>query len=225
MQVAATLQKFRLLVALALMTVLIGGGCLRRSEDKPNQLTYQLPVKLTIAMNGELPGTGIRYQGMDDQGAHLFIEGQQALKRKGDSLGWKGTPVPDVAVDLETRVIWYTEKEIYLVGTAKVVIDNTSPQPVLVSPAPQWVSYSGPVVYSVNKGEVIPGSTLAYEGRTDEGAKLGGLEGYSYRKVGDSVLWEGKLHNGVYSRLDARIVQYDDKGMRIGGIVTLWIGS
>ena len=54
---------------------------------------------------------------------------------------------------------------------------------------------------------------------------MGGMEEYPYRKTGDSILWEGALRDGVCARLDLRVLQFDDKGLRVGGLVTLWIGS
>jgi len=54
---------------------------------------------------------------------------------------------------------------------------------------------------------------------------MGGVEGYAYRKVGDSIFWEGSLRDGVYLRLDVRVVQFDDSGLRVTGLATIWIGS
>ncbi len=128
-----------------------------------------------------------------------------------------------MAVELKLRVVWYTEQELYLVGTAKVVVDEIHPQAAKIDTSSP-IKYGGPVVYSVNRGTTIPGTTWTYEGRTEEGAKLGGIEGYPYRAVGDSIFWEGKLRERVYLRLDLRALQFDDKGLRAGGLVTLWLG-
>ena len=206
----------------ASLAVLIGlAGCLAGPE-RSSRLTYELVTKLTVPVGQELPPTGIRYDRMEDRGAYVVIEGQQALKKKGDSLSWSGTPREGVSLALSQRVVWYTEDDLHLVGTAKVEIDDALPTAGPVETTSP-VKYSGPVAYGVRKGAAIPGSSLTYLGRTDDGAELGGLSEYPYRKVGDSITWEGMLREGVYSRLDLRVIQFDDRGLRVGGIVTLWI--
>ena len=205
------------------IAILIGlAGCLAR-PGRSSRLTYQLATALSVPVGQELPPTGIRYDRMGDRGAYVIINGQQALKKKGDSLSWSGTPREGVSLTLKQRVLWYTEDELHLVGTAKVVIDDTLPSAGPIATTSP-VKYSGPVAYGVKKGSTIPGSSLTYLGQTDDGAELGGLSEYPYRMVGDSIVWEGMLRPGVYSRLDLRVVQFDDRALRVGGIVTLWIG-
>lgn len=200
-------------------------GCLAGQGNQPlDRLVYKLPTALTVHVGSELPGTGIRYERMGKDGAEVTIRGQPALKRKGDSLDWSGSPVPGVSVDLRQRVAWYTEEDLHLVGTAKVIVDGVKPQPV-TGPSTSPIKYAGPVVYSVNKGNPIPGSTVVFGGQGPEGVRLEGVQGYPYRKAGDSILWEGVLRDGVRIRLDVRVLQFDDKTLRVGGLVTLWIGS
>ncbi len=199
-------------------------GCLRKRGRGSSTLTYRLPTKLSVTAGSTIPGTDIRYEGMTKDGARVIIEGQPALKRSGDSLDWSGSPLDGVEVDLKLRVAWVTEDELHLLGTAKVVIEEASPrtEPIVTSSP---IKYAGPVAYGVGKEAAIPGSPLTYEGETAEGARLGGMEEYPYRKTGDSILWEGTLRDHVYARLDVRVLQFDNKGLRVGGLVTLWIGS
>lgn len=219
-----TCSPKRLTCILAVSIVLLFGlvGC--RPEPGPSsRLTYDLATALSVPVGQELPPTGIRYDRMEDGNAYVIIDGQQALKRKGDSLFWSGTPLEGVSLTLTQRVLWYTEDELHLVGTAKVEIDDALPAAGPIATTSP-VQYSGPVAYGVNKGGTIPGSTITYLGRTDDGAELGGLSGYPYRMAGDSIVWEGTLRPGVYSRLDLRVIHFDDRTLRVGGVVTLWIG-
>ena len=85
------------------------------------------------------------------------------------------------------------------------------------------MTYYAPVAYGMAPGALIPGTLYSYVGTTEEGAELSGIEGYPYRKSGDSIIWNGKLRDGVYLKLNARVVQYDDKGLRVGGIATIVI--
>ncbi len=217
-------RKQWVIVAALSVLLLLATGCLRRSKENPNELAYSLPTTVTIPKDGQLPGTNIRYQGTSPEGARVLIDGQEALKRRGDSLDWEGQLREGVDADLSLRVLWYTEESLRLVGTARIAIQNANPRPVaIVTTSP--IKYSGPVAYGLAKGAVIPGSTLTYEGASEEGVELGGVSGYPYRKEGDSILWEGELRPGVYSELSLRVVQYNDESLRVVGIVTLWIGS
>lgn len=205
------------------IAILIGlVGCMS-GPGNASRLTYQLATALSVPVGEELPPTGIRYDRMEDRGAYLIINGQQALKKKGDSLSWSGTPRDGVSLTLKQRVLWYTEDELHLVGTAEVEVDDVLPTAGPIDTT-SLVKYSGPVAYGVKKGRTIPGSSLTYLGEADDGAELGGLSEYPYRMVGDSIVWEGTLRPGVYSRLDLRVAQFDDRTLRVGGVVTLWIG-
>jgi hypothetical protein len=215
--------RLRLLLAgIALVSL---AGCLRPAGEELTELTYQAPVKLTVSPGEEIPGTGIRFVGTSDSdSAEILIEGQQALKRKGDSLDWKGSPVAGTTVDLNLRIAWFDSEALDVVGTAKIEIDQPKVEPVNV-PSSALMTYHAPVAYGMAPKALIPGTLYAYVGPTDDGAELGGIEGYPYRKSGDSIVWNGKLREGVYLKLNVRVVQYDDKGLRVGGIATVLLGQ
>ena len=214
----------RAILALAWIGSLLLAGCTLRPGKPVTQLDYNLPTAMRIKLGQTITGTDIRYERFDERGAYLLIKGQQALKRKGDSVDWSGELRPGVTAKLTMRVAWFTEAELDLAGVAKITVKDIAPrQGSIATSSP--LKYAGPVAYSVGKGANIPGSTLSYVGRSDEGAQLAGVEGYPYRKGGDSIVWEGTLRDGVYLRLDLRAVQYDDKGLRVAGIATLWVGN
>lgn len=208
----------------AFLITLSQAGCLIQPGKDPTSLNYDLATTVTVAANKALPGTGIRYETMDDQGAHLTIDGEKITKRKGDSVFWKGTLAPGVTADQRLRVVWFTTDNLTLAGTVKLHVDDIAPRaikPVTTS----LVTFSGPEVYSLAKGAKIPGTQLVYEGSTDKGAQFSGIEGYAYRQAGDSLVWEGMLRDGVYLRFEGRVIQFSSGSARIAGIVTLWIGS
>ena len=209
---------------IAFLITLSQAGCLIQPGKDPTSLSYDLATTVTVAANEALPGTGIRYETTDDEGAHLTIEGEKITKRKGDSVFWKGTLAPGVTADERFRVVWFTADNLTLAGTVKLHVDDVAPralEPVTTSP----VTFSGPEVYSLAKGAKIPGTQLVYEGSTDQGAQFSGIEGYAYRQAGDSLVWEGMLRDGVYLRFEGRVIQFSSGSARIAGIVTLWIGS
>ncbi|HHX64114.1 MAG TPA: hypothetical protein GX702_04400 [Chloroflexi bacterium] len=214
------------IVAILLAALILVTGCIpgARNRVQPGSLLYNLPTTITISRGETLPGTSVRYDGMDDRGARVIIDGQTALKRRGDSLDWDGEPVPGVPVELRMRVIWYTEDQLHLVGTGRIEVHDAQPRVGTISTSSP-ISYSGPVAYSVDRGSRIPGTIISYEGHSEEGVRIGGIEGYPYRRLGDSIFWEGRLRDGVYIRIDVRVVQYDDRALRVVGPVTLWLGS
>jgi len=216
-------RLFRALLSAVILTSLL--GCLRPAGEELTELSYQAPVKLTIKPGEDIPGTGIRYVGVSgDESAEMLINGQQALKRKGDSVDWQGSPVSGVEVDLSLRVVWFDSETLHIAGTSKIKIDAPKVEAVNV-PSSALMTYHAPVVYGMTPEALIPGSLYSYVGPADEGAELSGIEGYPYRKSGDSIVWNGKLRDGVYLKLNVRVVQYDDKGLRVAGIATLLIGQ
>ena len=207
-----------------LLTSLLLAGCLPGAGSSASRLTYTLPTTLTVKAGQELPGTEIVYERMSGDSAQLRIKGQTALKRRGDSVSWKGLWRDGVTGDLALRVVHYSEEELRLAGTVKVVVEGVDPQrgvPRTSSP----LHFAGPVAYSVSKGKGLPGTTFAYLGHAEDGAELGGLNEYPFRKAGDSIVWEGRLRPGVYLKLDVRAVQYDDRALRVAGLASLWIGE
>jgi hypothetical protein len=212
----------------AAVSVLLAGllGCTLKPGEHPGKLTYKLPTVLTVPLGESIPGTDIRYEENDEDGVYLILGGKRALKRKGDSVSWEGEPVPGANVNLDLRVVWFNEQAVHLAGTAQVVVNDVSPRsetPITESP----VKYSGAVAYSLAKGAYIPGTTLTYVGQEEEGAALGGLpeDAYPYRQAGDSVVWEGRLRDDVHIKLELRVIQYSERILRIGGLVTLWLGG
>ncbi len=211
------------LSALLVLSLMLG-GCLARVEANPERLSFNLPTTLTIERGAPLPGTDILYESYSEDGAYFLIGGQRALKRTGDSVKWRGSPVAGTDVELDLRVIWHTEEQVNLAGKARVMVEQVTPQPGLLDFTPR-MTFSGPVAYGIATGGYIPGTTLMYLGQTEQGAELGGLYNeYPYRQIGDSIVWEGRLHNGVHLRVELRTVHFDEDGLRVAGLATLWLG-
>ena len=217
--------RLNLLVLVLLLAAGILSACsLIGGQNAIGRLSYSLPTAITVAKGKAVPGTDIIYEGMGNDAVTMLIKGQRAIKRKGDSLDWSGNQADGVAVKLTLRIAWFSEQEVNLVGVAKITLDGVNPQAGAISTTSP-IKYAGPVAYSVNKDQRIPGSTVSYIGHSDEGAQLGNVQDYPYRKGGDSILWEGTLRPGVFVRLELRVAQYDDKALRLAGLATLWFGS
>ena len=215
--------KRTLVLAMIILTLAALSGCIAKPGESPTVLSYSLPTTLSIALGEALPGTDIVYARFTEDGPRFTIDGQDALKKVGDSVRWKGVHAPGVEVDLKLRVAHASEQSVRLVGTAKVTISDAAPK---AAPSNETrIKYTGPVAYGVSPEGIIPGTPLTYVGVHEESAELGGLGEYPYRSVGDSILWEGSLSANTWIKVDVRVVQFDEKGLRVAGLVTLWVSE
>jgi len=195
-------------------------ACQRKPPGGPWELLYIAPFETGIEKGSDLPGTGIRYVGLSDKRAEILIDDQAAFKQKGDSLDWKGNPMENVNLDISLRVLLVTEETVYVGGTAKTTVSDPRPEAASISEVP--VKYSNaPVTYRVEKGDSIPGTLVKYVGKAEEGIELRGVAGYPYRKLGDSIVWEGKLREKVFLQLNVRVLFIADDFIRVAGTATL----
>jgi hypothetical protein len=186
------------------------------------ELIYTAPFETGIERDSSLPGTGLRYLRLSDKGGEILIDDQIAFKQKGDSLDWSGNPVENVDLNLSLRVLWLTEQTMHVGGTAKLTVRAPSPKEVPVPSEPPVTYSSAPVTYKVRKGGFIPGTLVKYVGKNgDEGIELSGVEGYPYRKIGDSVLWDGKLRDRVYLQLNVRVLFITADFINVTGTASL----
>ena len=215
-------MKSRWLITLAAIVTLTMSACTQQLPS--GAMEYSTAFEHSIPAGQSLPGTDIKYLGKTEQGAQMSIGGQTTLKRTLDSLTWRGEPVPGVNVDYNLRIVAIDDKVLQAGGTAKVVIANVQAQAVSPSSLPQdALTFKGVVNYNVPQGKTIPGTTITYDGRTPDGAKLGGIDGYAFRKEADSIAWFGKLSDKCFLQLDLRLVIYTDSAMQVTGTATLYL--
>lgn len=196
-------------------------GCLPGAGGGPI-LEYNGPAEQSIAMGEAMPGTDIRYVAYSDRGAEVTIGGQQALKKAGDSLDWKGTPVTGVDVALTQRVLLINQQRLQTVGTVKIAVHNVEPASAQFPDKPLY-SYKVAVTYNVKRGAMIPGTLITYQDKANDGAQLGGVSGYPYRKMGDSIVWTGRLRGNTYLDMTVRVIAYADDFMQVAGLATIGV--
>lgn len=214
--------KWLLLGAVTVLLLGLLATCMPGKSTRNAELAYSGPVEIGINQGEHLPGTDIQYVGKTEEGARMLIGGQQALKKAGDSLNWKGDLADRVAADLNLRVVLITEDKLHVAGSAGVAIEDPAPEPALPNElAP--IHYKLPVAYRVKKGAGIPGTVFIYAGKSEEGALLANIEGYPYREVGDSIVWKAQLQDGVWLELLLRTVLITDTTLNVAGTVDLWI--
>ena len=211
--------RWRVVLILASLTALLH-GCLWPQNRAPNTLSYNLPATLSISLGEALPGTTWFWRYTPNR-AHVSRQGT-ALKRTGDSVEWRGTQAPGADVELKLRLVHANASAARLAGTAELLLQDVAPAVGAPNTAAS-VHYTGPVTYTVNRSETLPGTNLTYEGMTDDGAQLGGLLEYPYRRSGDSIFWEGRLNEHASLRLDVRVVLFTEHSLHVAGLATVWL--
>ena len=118
------------------------------------------------------------------------------------------------------RIVWFTEEKLHAAGTARLAIDE--PQPTAMPfPEEPPVLYKLPTTYNVKRGETIPGTTIGYVGSGDQGAELSGVQDYPYRKIADSITWEGQLRDGVFLQVNLRVAFFTEEQLQVAGLATV----
>ena len=212
--------KSFVVVCIVLLTLT---GCLPGARGEPT-LEYNGPTEQTVPMGQLVPGADIRYVAYSDRGAEVTIGGQKALKKAGDSLDWKGTPVAGVDVVLAQRILLINEQRLQTVGTVKVTVHDVAPAAAQFPDKPLY-SYKVAVTYNVKRGAMIPGTFVAYQGKAVEGAQLAGVSGYPYRKLGDSIAWTGRLRGNTYLDMTVRVIAYADDFVQVAGLATIGLSE
>ena len=185
-------------------------------------LKFDGATEQTIGMGESIPGSNIRFVGYSDLGAEVLIDDQRAVKKQGDSLDWKATLAPGVDVSMPLRIILADESRLQTVGTVHVTIRDANPQPAAVPPGAAY-SYKVAMGHTVRKGDRIPGTTITFRGKSDEGAQFEGVSGYPYRRIGDSVTWAGQLNNHAYLESTMRVAAYTDDLLTLAGLAEITV--
>ncbi len=225
-------NEWLLYLALACLITLTQIGCgdnAPPSDSTPvpaNVLVYDLPVSFNIRSGSLLSGTSIAYGGKTGAGAaKVLITGLVAPKQVGDTVDWQGSPVQNTFLKLATRVLTYDNQSVTLAGTAHIEIKDVQIKPG-GSPGNVLMELTIPVItYSIEKGQPIPGSKIAYVGSSNEGAQFAGVEGYPYRKQFDSLQYRGHVAPKVFLQLDLRVASYSDSGAVLAGTGNIKIES
>src|SRR5574341_1827472 len=191
-----------------------------------NVLVYDLPVSFNIKSGSLLPGTSIAYGGKTETGAaKILIIGLVAPKQIGDTVDWQGSPARNVNLKLATRVLMFDDQSVTLAGMAHIEIMDVVVQPG-GSPGKTLMEFTVPLMtWSLEKGQFIAGTKVAYSGSSSEGARFVGIEGYPYRKQFDSLQYRGHVAPKVFLQLDLRVASYSDSGAVLAGSVNIKIES
>ncbi|NOZ27093.1 MAG: hypothetical protein GXP39_03440 [Chloroflexi bacterium] len=193
----------------------LGGG-----GGTSGTLVYSGPTEVRLTPGETLLPTDIVFLGAEGNRGRFIIGDLKATRQIGDSLDWDGEPLPGVNLQLRLRVLWFKGGNVQLGGTVRVEVSDVQPSPDGIDPNAA-VTYGVPVSYRVPVNQPIPGTTWKYVGPTDRGAELSGMDEYPYRKLADSILWEGRLRPDVGLTLNVRVVRFDERSLRVAGLATI----
>ncbi|HID52451.1 MAG TPA: hypothetical protein EYP41_10475 [Anaerolineae bacterium] len=194
-------------------------------------LTLEIPAFTASLAAGELVGGArLEYLGKSpDGGYRVAIDGQEVVKRSGDSLIWSGVIGPGVLATLNLRVTTSLLGELPVAGSVKLhILYPEALELTAVPQLPNALYFSNIVInYSVPAGQTIPGTTLVYAGLTQQAgidvAQISNGSRQTYHAVGDSLVWAGKLRDNVYARYNLRIISFDEATVQVGGLAEIWI--
>ncbi len=229
-----------LILVLALMVLLPGCDFLGGEEENPptvtlepgeNQVVFTAPYRAVLDEGEMVPGAQLQYVSQDDDGILVRIDGQNIHKKTGDSFNWRGTALLDtdgstatgVELDFKLRVVGVVLDVFQAWGDVDIIVSDPVPvQAELPEEAP--LTFSAAVAsYAVAKGERIPGTTYTYLGRSEKGAEFGGVDGYPYREVADSLDWSGQVRSNVFVDLTMRVSTIRDEEVTLLGTATIWL--
>jgi hypothetical protein len=192
-------------------------------EPAADRLVYPAPYRAALDAGESVPGAELEYVGSDDQGIHVRIGGQDAYKKVGDSFNWRGNPAPGVELDYKLRVIGVYVQVFQAWGQVDIIVSDPAVA-VAELPSDAPLSFGAAVVdHTVRRGETIPGTTYTYLGSTERGAHFGGVEGYAFREVADSLDWAGQVRDNVYVDLKMRVRSIQEDEVKVIGTAKIWI--
>lgn len=182
------------------------------------------PTERSLTVGERIPGTDIVLSAITDEGAEFQIAGLRSVRKAGDSLDFDGDwpEMEGVEYYLRSRIYLLNETSVRLAGVQQLIVNNIQPT-VQANVSLDEPTLKFPFTVSAAPSESFPGLTYRFIASADQGAQLSGLpEGdYPYRKVGDSIIWQGALRTDIAVRYDLRLLFYNETGARVGGIVTV----
>jgi hypothetical protein len=108
-----------------------------------------------------------------------------------------------------------------LVGCSTSQVELPVPIPLVPTRTPlppNMLVYDAPVTLLIKTGSILPGTTIAYNGKTEQGAAkilIAGL--LAPKQTADTLDWQGMPVPNVNLKLSTRVATYDDQGVNLVG--------
>jgi hypothetical protein len=196
-------------------------------QTPPGAIAFQGPLELALTAGQTIVGTDIRFVEAESgaDAAQFEIAGLVAPRRIGDSLdfdgGWPG--INGVSYNLRLRLYQIGNGQVRAAGVQRLVIENIAPQEANVDVESGGHILRFPHSVTAEPGESFAGMALGYAGQESRGATLTGLPDgeYPYRKLGDSVEWQGYLAPNIAVVYHLRLLYYQDANATVGGVAVV----
>jgi hypothetical protein len=191
-------------------------------------VSYLVPAYgIGLAPSERVPGTQMAYIGTRDNGYEVSIDGLRVIKQPGDSFFWKGIISPGVVGRYDLRISsTFLGNDLQVIGPVELTVLNPKPVELDNANIPTEGMYhfnNIAINYNIPKGGQVPGTTLIFDGRTEQGAQLSGTTGYPYRALGDSLIWNGRLRGNVSTRYNLRVTNISEDSLSLVGLAELWV--
>ena len=192
-------------------------------------LNYEITnnqFEVTLAPGQVIAGTQLQFIGKQSNVFTVSIDGLTAGKQEGDSFNWQGIIGPGATADYRLNLLpTFTDNELKANGNVTITIFEPEPKE---SGAPQRTDQvlqfdNMPLDFIVPVGGTIPGTTLVFEGESNNVVTFSGTQGLPTYILGDSVLWNGFLRDNIYVLNNLEIKQMEPNGLHVAGNATLWI--
>ena len=79
------------------------------------------------------------------------------------------------------------------------------------------LTYTAPFEIGVTAGNFLPGTELQYLGMDSDRAEVTIKGQRALKQKGDSLSWEGQVHEGVSLDLESRVLWFDESTLHVGG--------
>ena len=86
--------------------------------------------------------------------------------------------------------------------------------------------YDAPVTLTIRNGALLPGTSIAYGGKTSTGAArvlIAGLD--AAKQVGDTLDWQGTPAPNTNVKLNTRVISFDDQGINLVGTAHIEVAN
>lgn len=99
--------------------------------------------------------------------------------------------------------------------------------PLPGAPTPtNTLTYDTPVTFNIKTGSLLPGTSIAYQGKTETGSAKVMLAGLlAPKQTADSVDWSGTLAPNVTAKLALRVATFDDLSITLAGTAHIEIAN
>ncbi len=121
-----------------------------------------------------------------------------------------------------SRFVWFVSMILVCaVGCANL------PLPFAPTPLPpNTLVYDAPTTWTIKAGNILPGTSIVYQGKTETGQAqlfIAGL--YAPKQIADTVDWQGTPAPNVNLKLTTRVATFDAQAITLAGTARIQVSN